>query len=180
MANSAMSSTAGRLSDRLGAAGQSFSTFWAARDARERKMLSAMFVVVLVGVVYGLLINPALSGRDQLNKDLPVLRQQAAQLQSMAREVTGLASQNRPPVAPMAREGLESTLAAKGLKAENLAVSGEIAKVQLSTVSFSALLQWLDEIQKSALVSVVDANIVALPQPDSVNATLTLRQTRNE
>jgi hypothetical protein len=34
--------------------------------------------------------------------------------------------------------------------------------------------------QKSALVTVVEANIVALAQPDMVNATLTLRQQKNE
>jgi type II secretory pathway component PulM len=37
------------------------------------------------------------------------------------------------------------------------------------------MMNWLVEMQKTALLSVVDANIVALAQPDMVNATFTLR-----
>ena len=42
------------------------------------------------------------------------------------------------------------------------------------------MLDWLDEMQKTARLSVVDANIVALPAVDSINATLTLKQQRIE
>jgi hypothetical protein len=35
-------------------------------------------------------------------------------------------------------------------------------------------------VQKSALLSVVDANIVALAQPDMVNAIITLRKPSHE
>ena len=166
--------------DRLSGFGQPLAEFWAARDARERKLLSVGIAVVLFGLVYGLLIDPALSGSEQLNKNLPVLRQQSAQLQALAREASSLTAQAPAMVAPLAKEELDRTLSARGLKAESVAVSGEIAKVQLSAVSFAGLLQWLDEIQKTALVSVSDANIVALPQSDTVNATLTLRQIKNE
>ena len=48
-----------------------FSEFWAQRDARERAMLAMAALVVAFGIVYALLIDPALSGRDGLNKDLP-------------------------------------------------------------------------------------------------------------
>jgi type II secretory pathway component PulM len=47
--------------------------------------------------------------------------------------------------------------------------------VQLAAVSFSGTLNWLDDMQRNALLSVTDANIVALAQPDMVNATFTLR-----
>jgi general secretion pathway protein M len=178
--NNLIRDSAGSLRDRLNTAGQSISAFWAARDARERKLLTIACAVILFGLIYGLLFGPAMAGREQLNQNLPVLRQQAAQLQAMARELAGLTAQTPPPIAPLGKENLERTLAAKGLKAENLAITGELAKVQLSAVSFTDLLQWLDDIRKTTLVVMVDANIVALPQPDTVNATLTLRQTRNE
>jgi general secretion pathway protein M len=58
-------------------------------------------------------------------------------------------------------------------------LSGSLAKVQLASVSFAAMMEWLAQMQKSTRLSIVDANIVALPSPDSVNATLTLRQHRN-
>ncbi len=59
-------------------------------------------------------------------------------------------------------------------------LTGDFAKVQLASVSFAGTLNWLDDMQKTALLSVVDASIVALAQPDMVNATFTLRQQRNE
>jgi general secretion pathway protein M len=58
-------------------------------------------------------------------------------------------------------------------------LTGDFAKVQLTAASFAATLNWLDDMQKTALLSVVDANIVALDKPDMVNATFTLRQPGN-
>ena len=56
----------------------SLAEFWAVRDARERAMLSAATAVVTFGLIYALLIAPAMTGRELLNKDLPLLRQQVA------------------------------------------------------------------------------------------------------
>src|SRR5437868_2676267 len=81
---------------------------------------------------------------------------------------------------PISKESIEADLTRRGLKAESVNVTGEIARLQLSNASFAALIGWLDEIQKSALVSVMEVNIIALPQPDAVNATLTLRQQKGE
>ncbi len=67
----------------LGRSRLSFSEFWAARDARERAMLAVAALVVTFGLAYALLIDPALSGRERLNKDLPELRRQVAQMQSI-------------------------------------------------------------------------------------------------
>ncbi|MGB8409589.1 MAG: type II secretion system protein GspM, partial [Gallionella sp.] len=63
---------------------------------------------------------------------------------------------------------------------QSVMLTGDFAKVQLSGASFAGILNWLDEMQKTALVSVVDASIVAQAQPDIVNATITLRQPGNE
>jgi len=159
---------------------QSIAEFWIARDARERAMLATAAVVVALGLFYALLIDPALTGRAQLNKNLPELRQQAALLQALAKEAAALSGKSAPPVTAMSEESIKTALAGKGLKPQSVQITGDLAKLQLVSVSFAATLGWLDTLQKTAQVSVVDANIVALPQPDMVNATLTLRQSRNE
>ena len=159
---------------------QSFSEFWAVRDVRERAMLSAAFVAVMLGLIYALLVDPALTGRKRLNKDLPLLRQQVAQLQVLSKEAAALAGKPATIVAAISREKIETSLARKGLKLQSLLLTGDYAKVQLAAVSFAGTLSWLDDMQKTALLSVVDANIVALNQPDLVDVTLTLRQARNE
>jgi general secretion pathway protein M len=159
---------------------QSLSEFWSARNARERVMLAAAAVVVLFGLVYWVLINPALSGRERLRASLPAMRQQVAQLQALSKEASSLSATAPPSVPTMTRENLEASLARKGLKAQNISVTGENARLQMPSVSFASLLDWMDDAQKTALLSVVDANIVALGQPGIVNATLTLRQRKNE
>lgn len=159
---------------------QQLSGFWAVRDARERAMLVAAAVVIASGVIYALLVDPALVGRSQLGQNLPAMRQQVAQLQALSKEAAEISGKSAPQVAAMTRENIETTLSHKGLKPLSVMLTGDIAKVRLVAVSFANTLDWLDEMQKTVLLFVVDANIVALAQADMVDVTLTLRQHRNE
>lgn len=153
------------------------SDFWAARDARERTILSVGMLVVLLALFYVIALAPALAGRERLARALPEMRQQVAQLQAMAREA-GALKPAKPSGAsmPLTREGLEASLGEKGLKAQGIVLTGENTRVTLPSASFSLLTSWIDDAQKNLAVQVVDANIVALSQPDTVSATLTLRQ----
>lgn len=164
----------------LDQSGQSFSEFWTARNARERAMLTVAAAVVMLGLAYALLIGPALAGRDQLNKNLPVLRQQVAHLQALAKEAAALSDKPVSPLIATSKENIDAALARNGLKPQSVMLNGDMIKIQLSTASFAGTLNWLDEVQKSALLSVVDANIVALAQPDMVNAIITLRKPSHE
>lgn len=160
---------------------QFLSTFWSERNQRERNMLMAASAVIVLGLLYALLIDPALSGRKDLESRLPTLRQQTAEVQTLAKQAAALGGQASPaPAPPMTRESIESSLVRKGLKPQNLTLTGELAKVQLNAASFAALIDWLTEMQRTARLSVVDANVEAQAQTDTVNATLTLRQQRSE
>lgn len=159
---------------------QPLQDFWTARDARERSMLSIAAAVVGLAVIYLLLIDPALEGREQLNKTLPNLRQQVAQMQALSKEAGELADRDTPVVEPVSRTSVEAALSRNGLKPQNLTVNNEIIVAQFSGASFAQLIRWLQDMQKTAMVTVVESNIVAQDQPDTVNATLTLRQQRNE
>lgn len=169
------------LASRLSGVTQPLSAFWTARNARERMFLSAAMMVIVLGLVYLLLIDPALTGRAQLNKNLPVLRQQVAELQVMSKEASGLSAKGATSVAPLSKESLETGLARKGMKPQNVAVTGDdIVRVQLAAVPFAGVIDWLDEMQRTASLSIIEANVVALPEAGQVNATLTLRQQKSE
>lgn len=168
------------LSGLLDRSSLSFSEFWAARDARERAMLAVAALVVTFGLYYAFLIDPALAGRARLNKDLPVLRQQAAQMQAMAKKAAALSGKPAAPQMAFSRENIEMALVRNGLKPQSVMLTGDFAKVQLASASFSGTLNWLDDMQRNALLSVNDANIVALAQPDMVDATFTLSRQRHE
>jgi general secretion pathway protein M len=137
-------------------------------------------LVVSLGLYYALLIDPALTGRQRLNRNLPVLRQQVAQMQAMAKEATSLSGKSSTPQIPFSKENIEAALARNGLKAQNVMLTGDFAKLQLAAVSFSGTLNWVDEMQRTTLLSVTEANIVALTQPDMVNATIMLHRTGND
>jgi general secretion pathway protein M len=178
--NAAINKTRSEIGARMAGVKQSATAFWNQRNKRERTMLSVAFAVIALGLFYFLLIDPALSGRQDLEKKLPALRQQAAEVQAMARQAGTQTSRAARPVPALTRESLETSLSGKGLKAQNVGVTGELAKVQLNGVSFAGVIDWLADVQRSARLSVVDANIEAQGKPDSVNAALTLRQQRSE
>jgi general secretion pathway protein M len=151
--------------------------FWQERNAREKNMLLLAFAAIVLALVYLIFLSPALNGRAKLQKSLPVLHQQAAELQGLANQAKALETNKPPPAAPMTKQTLETSLSRQGLKAQNITLTGELAKVQFAGSSFAGIVMWLDEMQKTSRIALVDANFEALAQVDSVNAILTLRQT---
>ena len=161
---------------RAGGLKQSFTTFWNERNRREQNMLLVALVVVVFGLIYALLIDPAVSGRADLKNRLPALRQQAAEVQALAKQVATMDRKAAVSVPMPTRESVEASLARKGLQAQNLTLSGEMVRLQLNNASFASLADWLTEMQRTARLSVAEANITALEQIDRVNAVLSLRQ----
>ena len=159
---------------------QSLSEFWQARNSRERQLLTLGMVFLLLALIYAVLIDPAISARAQLSKSLPQLRQQAAEMQALAKEAASLPQRSAQTVQPVTRDSVAASLGNHGLTPQNLTVSGEIVRVQLSNASFANVVGWLGTARSAALLEVTEANIVALSQPDMVNATLTLRQQARE
>ncbi len=169
-------SAAGNMGAALGGIRRSLSTFWNERNRREQNMLALALIVIVLGLFYALLIDPALSGRAELAHRLPALRQQAADMQRMAREAATLTEKAGAPAPALSNAALSASLSARGLSTQNLSVSGDLAKVQLTGVSFANLIDWLQSAQQGLRLSVIDASIVAQKQPGMVNADLTLRR----
>jgi len=150
--------------------------FWLARSEQERKFLAIGAGAVALALVYSILIAPAVAGRAQLRKDLPLLRQEAAEIQALARQADELKRQAPVPVAPMSRASLSASLAARGLSAQSIGITGESARLQFSGVPFASLVAWLDAMRRESRIAVQDANIVAQATPGMVDATLALHQ----
>ena len=154
--------------------------FWSDRSVRERKQLLLMAVIVVASLLYLVLVGPALSGRAQLRKSLPELRQKSADMQQLVSEAAMLSATVMPPPPLLSKDTMDAALGRHGLRAQSIVVTDDVVRVQLNAASFAALIDWVAEVQKSARLSVIDAGIVALPAADSVNATLTLRQQKSE
>jgi general secretion pathway protein M len=157
----------------------SLSAFWDERDAREKKLIMVAGTVIALALVYLVLINPALSGRKQLQKRLPVLREQAAELQVLAKQAMELRNTESSAPAttePPTEESIGTSLVHSGLKPRSIAQTGDGFKVVLPASSFSAVIAWLAEKQQDAGLVVSDAQFEAQSTTDTVNATFTLRQ----
>lgn len=157
---------------------QASSRYWGERNLREQRMLLAGMGAILAALVYLLLVSPAQTGIERYNRSLPELRQQVAQLQALTQEAVALPQGDAAGAAavPLTREGLDASLQRRGLKAESVSVSGEIVRLQLTNASFSSLTEWLNEIRTGFQLAVGEATVTAQPTPDSVNASLVLRQ----
>ena len=150
--------------------------YWIARSAQERKFLLVGGIVVALALLYLVLLEPALEGRDTLRRSLPELRQQAAQLEALAGEARAVAGAPAPVVAPLTRDALAASMKARGLDPASLSMSGEYAKIQLNGVSFANLMAWLDGQRRESRLVVQDAQFSAQNTLGQVDATLTLRQ----
>lgn len=157
-----------------------FDTFWLERDPRERKMLGIGAAAVAASLLYFVAIGPALNGVSKLQKDLPQLRQQALALQGLANQAKALAAAPSAPATLSTNESIEASLTRKGFKAQSIVVTGDLVRVQINGVSFAGLLDWLDEMQKTARLSLVESNFTAQAQTDIVNATISLRQPKTD
>lgn len=149
---------------------------WLARTEQERRFLGVGGAVVLLALLYLVLVEPAVEGRAQLRRQLPQLRQQAAELQGMAQEARQLAGAPAIQVTPLTREAVSASLGGRGLTPQSLSMTGEYIKLQLNNVSFANLATWLDEQRRANRVLVQDAVVTALPAAGQVDASLTLRQ----
>jgi general secretion pathway protein M len=149
---------------------------WLARTEQERKYLAIGAALAALALVYALFIAPALAARAQLEKELPQLRIQNAQLRAMALEAGELARQPVAQVTPMTRDSLGASLAALSITAQSVTIAGEVARLQLSGVSFANLVSWLDAQRRENRIAVQESTVTALAAPGQVDATLTLRQ----
>ena len=165
-----------KLNDTIGGYRAAAATWWSARTEKEQRMLAIGGIVVALGLVWGVLIDPALTGRAKLQKELPQLNQHVAELQSVAVEAAQLAAQ--PPVQPqpLIKDVVAARLQAAGLTSQNLAVTVDYIKVEFKGVPFAGLVTWLDAMRREQRVVVQEGSLTQQGPAGQVDANLTLRQ----
>lgn len=153
--------------------------FWQARSEQERRFLSVGGAVLALALAYSVLVAPALEGRARLRRDLPLQRQETAELQALALEAAELKGRSKVAPPAMTRDSLNASLAARSLTAQSLSVTGEYVKLQLNGVPFAGVVAWLDGLRRDGRITVQEALFSAKGEAGMVDATLTLRQDSN-
>jgi general secretion pathway protein M len=151
---------------------------WNKREPKERRILAALALVVLVSLIFLIGVFPARQNIDKLEKDLPRLKQQAAEMSALAGQYAQMAQAMAENIPPITRELVESTLSRRNIKTQTISVTNEIVRVQINSVAYSNLMEWLLEVQKVARLSVEEVKLTTASEQGQVTAVLTLRQQR--
>ncbi len=142
---------------------QAWQTFWLARNARERAILTVGGVFVLLALLYGLAWLPISEGRKKLVANLPQLRADAAQMRANLQEITGLQA-NTGAASGDARQAIESALQAAGMRDKVSAidrVDSQRVRLTLNGVAFDGLLGLLENVQSQQRLRVETLQIQA-------------------
>ena len=153
--------------------------FWSQRAPRERMVLGAAGIVLLAAAIFLLLVEPAAVGIPRLERQLPVMRTQAEQLDRLLAEVASLKARPQSAVLPPAeaRAALERSLEAAGVKANRIVplADGDL-QLTFANVSYAAWSTWLAgaERELGAKASVVTARATGTPGMADIEMSLRL------
>jgi general secretion pathway protein M len=156
---------------------EAWSTFWEARNAREKALLTWGGAVLAVVIGWSVLWAPAQEGRTRLRDDLPAMQRRLAQMTAQANEARTLsgAAQGVAPTGGALKDALSTSLTDHGLAATQVQVIGNVVQVQLKNASFPAWTAWLDDVRRQLKVQVAEAHVSALKTDGQVDLTASLQ-----
>ena len=156
---------------------EQFDVFWTARNPREQAILGGGAVVLVLVFGYLLLWEPAAVEGARLTRNLPVLRADLAEMETLAQEARGLSANRAPSLRGDAlTQALQDSLVQHGLKATRLMTTGDNAvQIQLDKVPFGSVAGWLQDVWLQQRLKVTDTRISYVGATALVNMTATLQ-----
>ena len=143
--------------------------FWQARAPRERMILIVGGMALGASLFYLLVAAPLQNKLARLEKNLPVLRKQSAEMQTLVVEARELGS--APAEAALhgsaLQQALQASLEGKGMKVVQLVVqpvgagqAGDVVLIRLSQVPFGQWADWLELVRNQHKLKVLEASII--------------------
>lgn len=155
-----------------------FNEYWVTLRARE-KMFLGTGAVFLAGVaIYFIIIEPALSAHHRLDRKLPILRAELAQMQALAKEAGQIAN----PLSPVTNASAMIDNLRAGLAQARLVVdpakirtdAHEHISLTLEDADFDTFLLWLADTQARLGLRTISARIDKTDTPGQARIDLTL------
>ena len=154
------------------------SSFWQARNEREKKVLIFCTLLLLIGFFYAYLWLPGERAIASLQQNLPQLRANVVRMDAQANEIILL--RKHLPVADKGAD-LKNEIDASALhhnlhdsvSALNIDTSGK-AHLTLDSIAFNTWINWLDALQRDNHLRLEATHIQALTTPGMVKVDATL------
>jgi len=149
----------------------------AARTSREKLILGAALVLLLVLLIYNVLWAPAYDGRMRIEASLPQLELQLAEIRQQADEVSRLraAAAIHAPSGAGLRDALAASLTEAGLMHAQVTLHGSNVQIDAKNVPFDLWITWLAEIRRDFHVRVLQAHVIADGAPGQTSITATVQ-----
>ena len=162
---------------------EAFIQWWRTLARRERRLVMSALAVVLIAIGYLLFFEPAWQGRQQIAKELPVMRSQVAQMDSLGAEAKRLeAVPKQDDSAQSIRRQFELSVASAGLKPfmTQISLSGDVLDVRFNGAPFAAWVVWIESALRETRLRVVDAAIQREATSGAVTVRLALEVPKRE
>ena len=158
--------------------------YWRSIAPRERRLVGLAALVLLLAVFYLGLIEPAWQGRQALQRELPTLRQQYAQMVALGAEARQLAAAvptgtNRPQAL---RDSLAQSVRSAGLEPalQKIELNGELIELRFKAVGYAQWLAWMEGALRETRMRVADVSVVREGTSGVVTVRLVLEAPRRE
>ena len=150
--------------------------WWLGLGRRERVMTAAAAAFTLLALLYLAAVEPAWKARARLGADLPRLREQAAEVESLAREAKVLKSRGIAAESAGAAKGaLEQSLARANFGAVRVALLDERRlAVSAKGVPVTQWLAWAEGAARESRLRIAAAQIARTAAHGVVDAEITL------
>ncbi|PRE24502.1 general secretion pathway protein GspM [Burkholderia multivorans] len=156
---------------------QALTQFWGERTPREKTLLGWGGAVLAVAIAYSVLWSPAQEGRARIERELPTMRRELAQMTAQANEAKSLtaAAQGVAPTGLALKDALAASLSDHGLPGAQVQIVGNGVQIQMKNVSFPAWTQWLDDVRRQLKAQVGEAHVSALKEDGQVDLTAVMQ-----
>jgi general secretion pathway protein M len=153
---------------------------WTALAQRERLIVVGVALLVVAALLYLGAVDPALTARRASAKDLPRLREQAAELQSLIQEVKLLRGRGAASYTPQAaKEALAQSLAQGNLASARIAMLDERRiSVTAKAVPVAQWLVWVEQAARESRLRITTAQITATATRGMVDSEMTFEIAR--
>jgi len=158
MASTEFVAAATTLPPALNDARQQAGKFWQARAPRERQLLAAGAVAIVVLIVWLIAVQPALNTLRRTPVELDALDLQWQQMQLAALESEALRAASPVPPA-QAADALRAATERLGSKAK-LVIQGDRATLNFTGIAFEDLRAWLGEARSGARARPLEAQLL--------------------